>query len=57
MNALLGNSYISQGKKKNKSSFDKASGIGGLEASASLAPSGGPGEMFRGTVRVPGNSV
>lgn len=56
MNALLGNSYISQGKKK-KSSFDKASGIGGLEASASLAPSGGPGEMFRGTVRVPGNSV
>lgn len=40
-----------------KSSPEKAGGVGGLEALVHLAPSGGPGEMFRGAVRGPGNSV
>lgn len=44
-------------RQKKKSSLIKAGVMGGLEGLVSLAPSGGPEKMFRGTARGPGNSV
>lgn len=40
--------FLNFSGEKKKSSPGKAGGVGGLEALVRLAPSGGPGKMFRG---------